>query len=93
MLANAGADIFRANSIGPLSKCVDNHIFFQILAAYIQKYNQQRRLWNKEIQENGGRIQEGSRIWYQGKIMPDGLYEEFDEDMQASVSFLWIESR
>ena len=43
MLADAGADIFRANGIGPLSKWVDDHIFFQIRAAYLPKYNQQRR--------------------------------------------------
>ena len=31
MLADAGADIFRGQGMGPLAKWVDDHIFFQIL--------------------------------------------------------------
>ena len=30
MVADAGADIFRSCGIGPVSKWVDNHIFFRI---------------------------------------------------------------
>jgi len=64
VLADTGTDIFRANGIGPLSKWVDNHIFFQILAIHFPAYNQQCQIWSKEISNNGGRIQDGSRLWY-----------------------------
>src|SRR5882762_10158721 len=39
-VADAGADIFCANGIGPLSKWVDDHIFFQIPRAFLKQYNQ-----------------------------------------------------
>jgi len=93
LLADAGADIFRANGIGPLAKWVDNQIFFQILATKLPAYSDQRRIWHDEIQANGGQVKDGSRIWYRGKVMLDGSFEEFDEDM---IFLLWdfsIDSR
>ena len=80
IFADAGADIFRANGMGPVSKWVDDHIFFRVRPKYLQEYNKRRAAWHREIAENGGCIHEGSRIWYSGKIMPDGRPEEFDED-------------
>jgi hypothetical protein len=82
-LADAGADILRANGIGPLSKWVDDHIFFRIQCTELGSYNGERIRWREEIIKNGGRIQDGSRIWYCGKAMPDGRHEEFDEDCTA----------
>jgi hypothetical protein len=41
-LADAGADIFRANGMGPVSKWVDDHVFFRIRRMYIQEYNKKR---------------------------------------------------
>jgi len=84
-LADAGADIFRANGIGPLSKWVDDHMFFRILRAYLHNYNDSIAGWKSKIQESGGRIHDGSRIWYCGKTMPDGKPEEFDEDCSAML--------
>ena len=81
LLADAGTDIFRANGIGPLSKWVDDHIFFRIPRLYLDAYNNQRLSWHQLVTANGGRIHEGSRIWYKGETMPNGRSEEFDEDM------------
>jgi hypothetical protein len=84
-LADAGADIFRANGVGPLSKWVDDHIFFRVPRTHLDSYKAKRAEWRCEIQNNGGRIHDGSRIWYRGKVMPNGKHEEFDEDCSASL--------
>ena len=80
MLADAGTDIFRGNGIGPLSKWVDDHIFFRIPRQHLAAYNISRAQWSREIHTHGGRQQEGGRIWFRGKNLPDDHPEEFDED-------------
>ena len=81
LLADAGADILRANGIGPLSKWVDDHIFFRLPQQHLEAYNSQHHIWSQTISKHGGRTHEGSRIWYRGDTMPDGCSEEYDEDM------------
>jgi hypothetical protein len=85
LVADAGADILRANGIGPLSKWVDDHIFFRIPRTHLELYNANRAQWQREIQANGGQIRNGSRLWYRGKVMPDGAHEEFDEDCSTRL--------
>jgi hypothetical protein len=87
-LADAGTNIFRANGMGPVSKWVDDHVFFRIRQIYLQEYNHKRSAWCREIAENGGRVHDGSRIWYSGNIMPDGKPEEFDEDCSSTLRIL-----
>jgi hypothetical protein len=53
-LADASADIHRAAGIGPLSKWVDNHVFFRVRKEHIPLYNQQRHEWSRRIEESGG---------------------------------------
>ena len=84
-LADAGADLFRAMGMGPLSKWVDDHIFFWIRISHIPEYNRLQQRWHQSIQENRGRIQEGGRLWYKGARMPDGRPEEFDEDVRTPI--------
>jgi hypothetical protein len=79
-VADAGTDLFRAVGIGPLSKWVDDHIFFRILREHLPAYNKKRQEWHRHIVTNGGRLQDGSRYWFQGETMPDGHVMEFDED-------------
>lgn len=83
LLADAGADIFRANGIGPLSKWVDDHIFFRIRHTNLDSYNMDREKWKQEIKEHGGKVHMGSWIWFRGKAMPNGKHEELDEDCSA----------
>jgi hypothetical protein len=84
-LGDATVDVFRAQGIGPLSKWVDDHIFFRIRCEYLSSYNAQRSKWCKTIAKNGGRVQSGSRYWYQGETMPNDLPAEFDEDTASSI--------
>ena len=85
MVADAGADMFRGRGMGPLAKWVDDHIFFRIPRTHLSDYNAQRAGWHREIQAHGGRRQEGSRIWYGGKDLPNDSTEEFDEDCSAKL--------
>ena len=85
MVADAGADMFRGQGMGPVAKWVDDHIFFRIPRTRLSDYNNQRAEWHREIQAHGGRRQEGSRIWYGGKDLPNDSTEEFDEDCSAKL--------
>ncbi len=82
-IGDAGAQLFRANGIGPVSKWVDDHVFFRIPRKHLEDYNRKRSGWATEIQKNGGKHHKGGRIWYQGNAMPDGNPSEFDEDMSS----------
>jgi len=79
-LGDATLDIFRAQGIGPISKWVDDHIFFRIPVKHRAPYNVSRQRWHATIMQNGNRHQTGSRLWYQGENMPDDSPAEFDED-------------
>ena len=85
MVADAGADIFRAHGIGPLAKWVDDHIFFRLPHTHLPAYNAKRAEWHQEIQTQGGRRQDGSRLWYGGDALPNGTAQEFDEDCSATL--------
>ena len=79
-LGDTTADIFKAQGIGPISKWVDDHIFFHICCEYLPSYNAQREEWWKTIAKNGGQVQSGSRYWYRGETMSNNSSAEFDED-------------
>jgi hypothetical protein len=85
-LCDAATDIFRAQGIGPLTKWVDDHVFLRMPRESIPAYNEKRKSWHKEIMANGGRLHEGSRIWYRGETLPDGSAAEFDEDASCSLA-------
>jgi len=84
-LADAGTDIFQRAGIGPVSKWVDDHIFFRIQKQHLAEYNGRRMQWHQNILSNGGRRHEGSRIWFRGSTMEDGHPEEFDEDNMSPL--------
>ena len=81
LLADVGTNIFQVNGVSPLSKWVDDHIFFHLPHQHLEAYNAKCHSWSQTVAKNGGRIHEGSRIWYEGDAMPDGCLEEFDKDM------------
>lgn len=87
-VGDAAAEIFRSRGIGPISKWVDDHIFFCIRREHLNEYNQKRKEWCAEIRDNGGEHRKGGRIWFQGHPMPDGRPSEFDEDMHAQLQDL-----
>ena len=79
-LGDATLDIFRAHGIGPVSKWVDDHIFFRILSEHRQAYNAKWKTWHSIIMQNGGRSQSGGHFWYKGENLPNDLPADFDED-------------
>jgi hypothetical protein len=87
-LADAGADIFRAEGIGPISKWVDDFVFFRIPKTQITQHNQFRLERQNIIARNGGMQREGGRLWYKGAEWPDGSFEEFDDSCQHPIKAL-----
>lgn len=87
-IADACADIMRAYGLGPISKWVDDHVFFRILREHLDKYNERRRQWKVSIQAQGGEHRNGGRKWYGGQTRSNGTTEEFDEDMAFPVQDL-----
>lgn len=90
-VADAGADIFRGNGIGPLFKWVDDHIFFHIPHEHLLAYNLNRAQWRCKIQLHGGQQHKGGCLWYRGKDLPKGHPEEFDKDCSVPL-WDWAES-
>jgi hypothetical protein len=84
-IGDTGVLLLRRKGIGPICKWVDDHIFFRIRRKAIRDYNARRENWAAEIKANGGRQQDGGRIWYRGKTKSDDRPEEFDEDCTAPV--------
>jgi hypothetical protein len=84
-VADAGADIFRSQGIGPMSKWVDDHLFIRILREHLKAYNDLRKSRAAIIARNGGMLVDGGRKWYRGSDMPDGRVEEFDEDLSFPI--------
>jgi hypothetical protein len=87
-LGDAGAQILRSRGIGPLSKWVDDHIFFRILRQHLGEYNRNREQWARCVAENGGEIHDGGRLWFKGEVMPNDQPEEFDEDLSCTIQDL-----
>ena len=88
LFADALADIFRAEGIGPTSKWVDDQIFLRILRIHLEGYNRSRAVLQKVIWEAGGWKQQGGRLWTGRGRMSDGRSEEFDEDMAFPIQDL-----
>ncbi|CAA7260292.1 unnamed protein product [Cyclocybe aegerita] len=84
-IGDTGAQLMRANGIGPLSKWVDDHLFFRIRREHLSAYNDQRSQWAADIWENGGELHDRGRLWFRGQLMPNGKPEEFDEDVSFPI--------
>jgi hypothetical protein len=87
-LADASADIFRAEGIGPISKWVDDFVFFRIPKSHVPAYNRLRQEQHNTIARNGGTQREGGRIWFRGADWPDGSSEELDDTCQHPIRAL-----
>ena len=78
-VGDAGADLFRAKGMGPLAKWVDDHVFFRIRREFLEDYNQQRQSRHMELSARG-QIHQGGRLWFGGRVFPDGTLDEHVED-------------
>ena len=97
LLGDAGTQIMRSHGIGPISKWVDDHIFFYILHPHLDKYNNSHSQWAQDITGNGGELHDGGRLWFKSAVMPNDQAEEFDDNLscpfhdllQASERFIF----
>lgn len=87
-LADASADIFRSEGIGPVSKWVDDFVFFRIPKTCIPQYNQHRLEHRDIITLNGNMQRDGGRLWFRGAEWPDGSSEKFDDSCQHPIKAL-----
>ena len=81
-VADAGAELFRHHGIAPMSKWVDDHVFFRIRREHLAKYNELRQTWHTNISLQPPH-HDGGRLWFGGQILDDRTLDEFDEDCSA----------
>lgn len=79
-VADAGADIMRAQGLGPITKWVDDHLFLRIPLAHLANFNQVRSKQAQTIKDNGGQRHSKGRLWFRGNTLENGKFEEYDED-------------
>jgi hypothetical protein len=77
-VADVGADLLHAAGLGPLTKWVDDHLFFQIISCHLVTYNACRAL--HDTLSTGSFHHTGGRLWYEGLSFEDGTLEVFRED-------------
>ncbi|PPQ86833.1 hypothetical protein CVT24_000128, partial [Panaeolus cyanescens] len=86
-VADAGCDIFRAEGMGPLSKWVDDHVFFRVLRSELDSANTTRQGWHNHIREKGVH-HHGSRRWFGGHVLLDNEPFDMFEDCSFSLQDL-----
>ena len=91
VVADAGADLFRHHGIGPLTKWVDDHVFFRIRTDFLESYNHQRQIRHAHLSLQG-QIHKGGRLWYEGHTFNDGTLDEHVEDCSFPCQDLSLRS-
>lgn len=81
-LADALVDLLRARGIGPITKWVDDFCLVRLPRHTLSDYNTYRMRCQRAIAAAGGEERERARIFYPGRLLPNGTREEFDDDMQ-----------
>lgn len=87
-VADVGVEIMRAMGMGPITKWVDDHLFFRIPRASLQTYNETRQDAAAVIRQSQGRTHQNGRIWFRGNLLPDDRFEEYSEDMTLPLQDL-----
>lgn len=88
LFGDALADLLRAKGIGPILKWVDDFLFFRIPKESIAKYNEGRNANKILVNNNGGKLQSGGRIWYQGRCLEETGVEHFAEDFAHPIKHI-----
>jgi len=78
-VADAGAEIFPHQGIGPLDKWVDDYIFFHIRCEYLKQFNKTRKEWYQVFAKDG-MCQSDGHLWFGGISPVTGQLEERNED-------------
>ena len=79
-VADTICTLFRLEGLGPVTKWVDDFLFFRIPNSALSQYNKQRRALAPLLSLH----QTHSCSLFLGPILPDGTQSEFDEDFSAS---------
>jgi hypothetical protein len=87
-LGDAYCDVSRGVGIGPLTKWVDDNVFFRILRAHLAAYNAWRESVRARIQQVGGPVRLGARRGWDGGDLPDGRPMELFEDYAFALQDL-----
>lgn len=65
--------------IGPITKWVDDHLFFRIRREHIASYNRQRLVLCSELEHNGAQ-HSGGQVWYKGRSFTDKSFDVHAEN-------------
>ncbi|SJL14250.1 uncharacterized protein ARMOST_17706 [Armillaria ostoyae] len=58
-----------------------------VLLMYLEEYNNLRLEFRSRISLEGGQQQSGGHLWWKGALLPDGHFEEFDEDCAFLIQY------
>jgi hypothetical protein len=78
-VVDADVDLLQASGLGPLTKWVDDHLFFWIEVCYLASYNAYCQALHTTLSPSSF-CHTGGRIWYEGLHFEDGTLEVFGED-------------
>lgn len=82
LVADFLGDLFRSQGIGPLSKWVDDYIFFRIPSQYLPDLN----CYRAQLASQLSRCQTNARSYYAGPPLPDLSPSQYDEDFHFPLS-------
>ena len=83
-VADMLADIFRSQGIGPLTKWVDDFLFFRVPSLTVTSINRSRALLSTQLLPS----QSNARKFFLGPPLPDGTQPQYDEDFQFPLQVL-----
>lgn len=86
-VADAGLDLLRAAGLGPLTKWVDDHLFFRIRREYLTSYNTYRASTHSLLARLGPQ-KTGGRIWYKGEVFDNESFDVHAEDYHLPLQDL-----
>jgi hypothetical protein len=90
-IMDAGADLFHVIGISPLTKWVDDHLFFCILRCHLNDYNSYHSSLHN-ILCHLPRHQTGSCLWFEGNTFDDKQFETFCENCEFPIHDLSSQS-
>jgi hypothetical protein len=71
--------------MGPVTKWVDDFVFFRVRRGFLEDFNHLREGWSGLVDAVGGMRQVRGRIWYEGGYWPSGEVVELFEDCRFPV--------
>ncbi|RXW15240.1 hypothetical protein EST38_g10612 [Candolleomyces aberdarensis] len=84
-VADTLADLLCWRGMGPVTKWVDDFVFFRVRREFLGDFNRTRGDWSRLVGTVGGMRQARGRIWYEGGCWPGGEVVELFEDCQFSL--------